>query len=109
MCKIFKMKRAKARTEVVELLKKLLVRAESGEIEGISYTLATRSGDAMGICGAYADRMQYAIYSTTQQLHTLVEMACRSAGVGTSHSPTVERGITTIDTSKIQPLEDRHK
>lgn len=62
-----------------------LMRAEAGEIQGYMPTLSIAGGDdEYGVFGSFADRLQYAICSADQHLHDLIQHTARQPGVGHS-------------------------
>lgn len=76
-----------ARPEVVEVLTKLLEKAKQGEITGLMHVASSRRGDDLvGCCGAFADRLQYAVFAAGNANAMLVNHTAKSPGLGNSKS-----------------------
>jgi hypothetical protein len=70
---------------MVEAARVLLGKMERGEVTGLMFVASTLNGDDVsGVYGAYADRLQYGIYSATRGLNALVEKAAITPGAGYS-------------------------
>lgn len=82
---------------MVEAVAELLRKMESGELSGLMFIASTPHGDDItGVYGAYADRLQYAVYAATKGLNTLVDAVAESPGVGSTASGPLEGSHRTM-------------
>lgn len=69
----------------------LLKKMERGELTGLMFIASTPHGeDITGVYGAFADRLQYAVFAASKGLNALVDIVADSAGVGDSTSGPLE-------------------
>jgi hypothetical protein len=72
-------------------MEKLLDKMRRGEQTGIMFVSSSATGDDLTGCyGAFADRLQYAVYAATKQLNGLVDRIAEGQGAGHSVSESFE-------------------
>jgi len=65
----------------------LLRKMERGELTGLMFIASTPHGeDITGVYGAFADRLQYAVFAATKGVNALVDIVADSAGIGDTAS-----------------------
>lgn len=76
----------------------MVEKMKRGELTGIVFVAASATGeDVTGIYGDFADRLQYAIYATSQHHAALVRQAAESGGIGYSSTGAMAGTIPSID------------
>lgn len=82
---------------MVEAVSAMLEKMKRGEKTGIVFVAASATGDDVtGVYGDFADRLQYAIYATSQHLAALIKQAAESPGVGYSESGPMRGTIPSV-------------
>jgi hypothetical protein len=87
----------KAAEEMVEKMKR-------GELTGWIFIAASATGDDVtGVYGDFADRLQYAVYATSQHHADLVRKAAESPGLGYSSTGPMSGTIPPITVDQELP------
>jgi hypothetical protein len=82
---------------MVEAAEKMIEKMKRGELTGLMFVASSASGDDITGCyGAFADRLQYAVYASSQYHADLVRKAAESPGIGYSSAGAMEGSIPAI-------------